>query len=123
MSQLLFEDMDMMYNKYNANIAARALKPATHTMQDLIDYFTNQYPNIVRAPKQAPAPVINNDTHILDVYNTLVTYREQVKASLENPTVRNNKKIKLLGKKIVDRLDKAIDCIKTVDKLARHYKI
>jgi len=123
MSQLLFEDMDMMYNKYNANIAARALKPGTHTMQDLIDYFTNQYPNIIKAPKQAPAPVVNNDTHILDVYNTLVTYKQQVLASLENPAVRNNKKVKLLGKKIILKLNKAIDCIKTVDKLSRHYKI
>lgn len=123
MRKLLFEDMDMMYNKYNANIAARALKPPTHTMQDLINYFSSQYPNIVKAPKMAPAPVINNDTHILDIYNTLVTYKAQVEASLSNPAVRANKKAKLVGKKLLIKLNKAIDILKEVDKLSRHYKI
>lgn len=123
MRKLLFEDMDMYYNKFNANIAARDLKPATHTLKDLADYFTNQYPNAVRAPKMAPAPLINNDTHILDIYNELVEYREQIKASLANPVVKKKSKLIILGGKIIKRLDKAIECIKLVDKYSRRYKI
>lgn len=123
MRKLLFEDMDMMYNKFNANIAARDMKPPTHTMQDLVNYFTNQYPNITRAPKMAPAPVINNDTHILDIYNMLVIYKTQVKASLSNPVVKRDRKAREVGKKLYVRLCKAIELLKEVDKLSRKYKI
>ena len=123
MKRLLFEDIDMMYNKFNANTAARDLKPPTHTLQDLINYFTNQYPNIIRAPKQSPSPLINSDTKSLEIYNLVMDLKSNIQASMGNPVIRKDKE--LLGKatKAVILLNNVLKSIKTVDKLLLHYKI
>jgi len=123
MKRLLFEDMDMYYNKYNANIAARDLKPPTHTLQDLLNYFTNQYPNIIRAPKMSPAPLINADTKSLEMYNLVMDLKSNVQASMGNPVIRQNPKLLERASQIVKLLNSVLKRIKTVDKMLLQYKI
>ena len=123
MKRLLFEDMDMYYNKYNANIAARDLKPPTHTLQDLLNYFTNQYPNIIRAPKMSPAPLINADTKSLEMYNLVMDLKSNVQASMGNPVIRQNPKLLERASQIVKLLNSVLKRIKTVDKILLQYKI
>jgi len=123
MKRLLFEDMDMYYNKYNANIAARDLKPPTHTLQDLLNYFTNQYPNIIRAPKMSPAPLINADTKSLEMYNLVMDLKSNVQASMGNPVIRKNPKLLERASQIVKLLNSVLKRIKTVDKMLLQYKI
>jgi hypothetical protein len=123
MKRLLFEDMDMYYNKYNANVAARDLKPPTHTLQDLLNYFTNQYPNIIRAPKQSPAPLINADTKSLEMYNLVMDLKSNIQASMGNPVIRKNPKLLARAGHAVKLLNSVLKSIKTVDKLLLHYKI
>jgi len=123
MKRLLFEDMDMYYNKYNANIAARDLKPPTHTLQDLLNYFTNQYPNVTRAPGQSPAPLINSDTKTLEAYNMILTLKSRIEATLGNPLVRNNKELKEKAVHAVKLLNSILRRLKLVDKLLVHYKV
>ena len=123
MKRLLFEDMDMYYNKYNANVAARDLKPPTHTLQDLLNYFTNQYPNIIRAPKMSPAPLINADTKSLEMYNLVMDLKSNVQASMGNPVIRKNPKLLERASQIVKLLNSVLKRIKTVDKMLLQYKI
>lgn len=123
MKRLLFEDMDMYYNKYNANIAARDLKPPTHTLQDLLNYFTNQYPNIIKAPKQAPSPLINADQKSLEMYNMVMDLKSNIQASIGNPVVRKNPKLIQRAGHAVKLLDSILKRIKLVDKILLHYKI
>ncbi len=123
MKRLLFEDMDMYYNKYNANVAARDLKPPTHTLQDLLNYFTNQYPNIIRAPKMSPAPLINADTKSLEMYNLVMDLKSNVQASMGNPVIRQNPKLLERASQIVKLLNSVLKRIKTVDKMLLQYKI
>lgn len=123
MKRLLFEDMDMYYNKYNANIAARDLKPPTHTLQDLLNYFTNQYPNIIRAPKQAPSPLINADQKSLEMYNMVMDLKSNIQASMGNPVVRKDPKLIKRAGHAVKLLDSILKRIKLVDKILLHYKI
>lgn len=123
MKRLLFEDMDMYYNKYNANVAARDLKPPTHTLQDLLNYFTNQYPNIIRAPKQYPAPLINADTKSLEMYNLVLDLKSNIQASMGNPVIRKNPKLLNRAGHAVKLLNGVLKSIKTVDKLLIQYKI
>lgn len=123
MKRLLFEDMDMYYNKYNANVAARDLKPPTHTLQDLLNYFTNQYPNIIRAPKMSPAPLINADTKSLEMYNLVLDLKSNVQASMGNPVIRKNPKLLARASQVVKLLNSILMRIKTVDKLLIQYKI
>ena len=123
MKRLLFEDMDMYYNKYNANVAARDLKPPTHTLQDLLNYFTNQYPNIIRAPKMSPAPLINADTKSLEMYNLVMDLKSNVQASMGNPVIRQNPKLLERASQIVKLLNSVLKRIKTVDKILLQYKI
>lgn len=123
MKRLLFEDMDMYYNKYNANIAARDLKPPTHTLQDLLNYFTNQYPNIIKAPKQAPSPLINADQKSLEMYNMVMDLKSNIQASMGNPVVRKNPKLIQRAGHAVKLLDSILKRIKLVDKILLHYKI
>jgi hypothetical protein len=113
----------MYYNKYNANTAARDLKPPTHTLQDLINYFTNQYPNIIRAPQQSPAPLMNSDTRSLEIYNLLVDFKSKIQASLGNPLVRRNRGLIKKGQQAVKLLDSIIHRLRVVDKLLLNYKI
>jgi hypothetical protein len=115
--------MDMYYNKYNANIAARDLKPPTHTLQDLLNYFTNQYPNIIRAPKMSPAPLINADTKSLEMYNLVMDLKSNVQASMGNPVIRQNPKLLERASQIVKLLNSVLKRIKTVDKMLLQYKI
>ena len=123
MKRLLFEDMDMYYNKYNANVAARDLKPPTHTLQDLLNYFTNQYPNIIRAPKMSPAPLINADTKTLAMYNLVLDLKSNIQASMGNPVIRKNPKLLARASQAVKLLNSILMRIKTVDKLLVQYKI
>lgn len=123
MKRLLFEDMDMYYNKYNANVAARDLKPPTHTLQDLLNYFTNQYPNIIRAPKQSPAPLVNADTKTLEMYNLVMDLKSNIQASMGNPVIRKDPKLLERAGHAVKLLNSVLKSIKTVDKLLLHYKI
>lgn len=123
MKRLLFEDMDMYYNKYNANIAARDLKPPTHTLQDLLNYFTNQYPNVIRAPKQSPSPLINTDQKTLEMYNLVMDLKSNIQASMGNPVVRKDPKLLEKARHAVKLLNSVLKRIKTVDKLLLHYKI
>lgn len=123
MKRLLFEDMDMYYNKYNANIAARDLKPPTHTLQDLLNYFTNQYPNIIRAPKQSPAPLINSDQKTLETYNAVMELKSSIQASMGNPVIRKDTKLLNRARQAVLLLNSILKSIKKVDKLLLHYKI
>lgn len=123
MKRLLFEDMDMYYNKYNANVAARDLKPPTHTLQDLLNYFTNQYPNIIRAPKQSPAPLVNADTKTLEMYNLVMDLKSNIQASMGNPVIRKDPKLLERAGHAVKLLNSVLKSIKTVDKLLIHYKI
>lgn len=123
MKRLLFEDMDMYYNKYNANIAARDLKPPTHTLQDLLNYFTNQYPNIIRAPKQSPAPLINSDQKTLETYNAIMELKSSIQASMGNPVIRKDPKLLNRARQAVLLLNSILKSIKKVDKLLLHYKI
>lgn len=123
MKRLLFEDMDMYYNKYNANVAARDLKPPTHTLQDLLNYFTNQYPNIIRAPKQSPSPLVNFDTKTLEMYNMVMDLKSNIQASMGNPVVRKDPKLIAKASQAVKLLNSVMKRIKTVDKLLVHYKI
>ena len=123
MKRLLFEDMDMYYNKYNANVAARDLKPPTHTLQDLLNYFTNQYPNIIRAPKQSPSPLVNFDTKTLEMYNLVLDLKSNIQASIGNPVVRKDPKLIAKASQAVKLLNSVLKRIKTVDKLLVHYKI
>jgi hypothetical protein len=123
MKRLLFEDMDMYYNKYNANIAARDLKPPTHTLQDLLNYFTSQYPNVTRAPKQSPAPLINSDTKTLEMYNLVLDLKSNIQASMGNPVIRKNPKLLARAGNAVKLLNSVLKRIKLVDKLLVFYKI
>ena len=123
MKRLLFEDMDMYYNKYNANIAARDLKPPTHTLQDLLNYFTNQYPNVIRAPKQSPSPLINTDQKTLEMYNLVMGLKSNIQASMGNPVVRKDPKLIKRAGHAVKLLDSILKRIKLVDKILLHYKI
>lgn len=123
MKRLLFEDMDMYYNKYNANIAARDLKPPTHTLQGLLNYFTSQYPNVTRAPKQSPAPLINSDTKTLEMYNLVLDLKSNIQASMGNPVIRKNPKLLARASHAVKLLNSILQRIKLVDKLLVFYKI
>jgi hypothetical protein len=123
MKRLLFEDMDMYYNKYNANIAARDLKPPTHTLQDLLNYFTSQYPNVTKAPKQSPAPLINSDTKTLEMYNLVLDLKSNIQASMGNPVIRKNPKLLARASHAVKLLNSVLQRIKLVDKLLVFYKI
>jgi len=115
--------MDMYYNKYNANIAARDLKPPTHTLQDLLNYFTSQYPNVTRAPKQSPAPLINSDTKTLEMYNLVLDLKSNIQASMGNPVIRKNPKLLARASHAVKLLNSVLQRIKLVDKLLVFYKI